>query len=247
MDKPLKDRIALVTGASRGIGRAAALALAEAGAHVIAMARTVGALEELDDAIKAKGGSASLVPCDITDFDALDRLGGTIHQRWGKLDILLANAGMLGPLSPLGHVDVKAFDKVMAVNVTANWRLIRSLDPLLSASDAGRAIFISSGAAHKARAFWGPYALSKAALEVLARTYADESAHLGTLKVMLVNPGPLRTRMRQDAMPGEDPLTLKTPEDLAPHIVRLAGPDWQENGKLYDFPSDRVLEFRAPA
>ena len=247
MDRPLDGRIALVTGASRGIGRAAALAFAEAGAHVIAMARTVGALEELDDAIRAKGGSASLVPCDLKDFDALDRLGGTIYQRWGKLDILLANAGVLGPLSPLGHVDVKAFDTVMAVNVTANWRLIRSLDPLLVASDAGRAIFISSAAAHKARAFWGPYALSKAALEVLARTYADESAHLGTLNVMLVNPGPLRTRMRQDAMPGEDPLTLKTPEDIAPHLVRLASPTSAESGKLYDFPTNRILEFRAPA
>ena len=246
MDKPLQGKLALVTGASRGIGRAAALAFAEAGAHVIALARTVGALEELDDAIRASGGSASLVPCDLKDYDALDRLGGTIHQRWGKLDILLANAGVLGTLSPLGHVDIKAFDTVMAVNVTANWRLIRSLDPLLVASDAGRAIFISSAAAHKARAFWGPYALSKAALEVLARTYADESAHLGKLKVMLVNPGPLRTRMRQDAMPGEDPLTLKTPEDLAPHLVRLASADWTESGKLYDFPTDSVLAFQPP-
>lgn len=247
MTKPLQDRLALVTGASRGIGRAAALALAEAGAHVICLARTTGALEELDDAIRAKGGSASLVPCDLKDYDALDRLGATIYERWGKLDVLVANAGVLGPLSPLGHVDIKAFDTVMAVNVTANWRLIRSLDALLVASDAGRAIFISSAAAYKARAYWGPYAASKAALEVLARTYADETSNLTKLKVMLVNPGPLRTRMRQDAMPGEDQMTLKTPEDLAPHIVRLASPDWAETGKLYDFPTDTVMEFRPPA
>lgn len=247
MTKPLQDRLALVTGASRGIGRAAALALAEAGAHVICLARTSGALEELDDAIQGKGGTASLVPCDLKDFDALDRLGATIYERWGKLDILIANAGVLGPLSPLGHVDIKAFDTVMAVNVTANWRLIRSLDPLLVASDAGRAVFITSAASYKARAYWGPYAASKAALEVLARTYADETSNLTKIKVMLVNPGPLRTRMRQDAMPGEDQMTLKTPEDLAPHLVRLASADWDETGKLYDFPTDSVQEFRHPA
>ena len=247
MEKPLAGRIALVTGASRGIGRAVALALGGAGAHVVCLARTVGALEDLDDAIRAKGGSASLVPCDLKDFDAIDRLGGTVAERWGKLDILIANGGVLGPLSPMGHVDIKAFDTVMAVNVTANWRLIRSFDPLLTLSDAGRAIFLTSGAAHKARAFWGPYAASKAALEVLARTYADETEHLGTLKVMLVNPGPLRTRMRQDAMPGEDPMTLKTPEELAPEILKLASPAWDQSGMLYDFPTDRVLQFRPPA
>jgi len=247
MDKPLDGRLALVTGASRGIGRAAALAFATAGAHVIAVARTVGGLEELDDEINAVGGSATLVPCDLKDYDALDRLGATIFERWGKLDILLANAGILGLLSPLGHVEPKIFEQVMAVNVTANWRLIRSLDPLLTRSDAGRALFVTSGAAWKARAFWGPYAASKAALDVLARTYADESEHLGTLKVMLVNPGPLRTRMRQDAMPGENPQTLKTPEDLAPHLVRLASPAWQESGKLFDFPTGRVMAFHPPA
>ncbi len=244
--KPLQDRIALVTGASRGIGRAAALSLAEAGAHVICLARTTGALEELDDEIKALGGSATLVPCDLKDFDALDRLGASIYQRWGKLDIFVANAGVLGPITPLSHVDIKNFDAVMAINVTANWRLIRSLDALLTASDAGRAIFISSAAAHKARAYWGAYATSKAALEVMARTYADEVSGISNTKVMIVNPGPLRTRMRKDAMPGEDEMTLRTPEELAPHIVRLASPDWLETGKLYDFPTDRVLEFRSP-
>jgi NAD(P)-dependent dehydrogenase (short-subunit alcohol dehydrogenase family) len=243
MDISLKGRVALVTGASRGIGQAVALALAEAGAHVIALARTVGGLEELDDAIRARGGEATLVPLDITDFDALDRLGATIHERWGKLDILIGNAGVLGPISPLGHVDIKAFDEVFAVNVTANWRLIRSLDVLLKASDAGRAVFISSGAVRSCRAYWGPYSASKAALEALVRTYAAETQNISPLRTMLVNPGPLRTAMRRSAMPGEDAMTLKTPEDLAPHILRLVAPGFSETGKLYDFPTDTIIGF----
>ena len=247
MAKPLHDRIALVTGASRGIGRAAALAFAEAGAHVVAVARTQGALEELDDEIRARGGDpATLVPLDLKDMEALDRLGAALHERWGKLDVLFGNAGILGDLTPLGHVDPKTWDTLMAVNVTANWRLIRSLDPLLRASDAGRAIFVSSGAAHKCTAYWGPYSVSKAALEALARTYAAETVET-RVRVMLVNPGPLRTRMRASAMPGEDPETLRTPDDLAPHIVRLASPEWSETGKLYDFPTDRVLAYQPPA
>jgi NAD(P)-dependent dehydrogenase (short-subunit alcohol dehydrogenase family) len=247
MAKPLQDRIAVVTGASRGIGRAAALALAEAGAHIVALARTQGALEELDDAVRAKGSSATLVPLNLKDYDALDRLGAAIHGRWGKLDILLGNAGILGELAPITHVDQPVWDEVMAVNVTANYRLIRSLDPLLRASDAGRAIFVSSGAAHKCTAYWGPYSISKAALEALVRTYAAETVTT-PVRAMLLNPGPLRTNMRRAAMPGEDPLTLKTPEDLAPHIVKLALPDWSETGKIYDFPQGgRVMVPGAPA
>ena len=244
--KPLADRIAVVTGASRGIGRAAALALAGAGAHVIALARTQGALEELDDEIRGAGGAATLVPVDLKDFDALDRLGAAIHERWGRLDILLGNAGLLGEIAPVTHVDQGVWDAVMAVNVTANWRLIRSLDPLLRASDAGRAIFVSSGAAHKCTAYWGPYSVSKAALEALVRTYANETLNT-PIRAMLLNPGPLRTKMRRAAMPGEDPLTLRTPEELAPHILRLASPDWTETGKIYDFPSDRVIAPQMPA
>lgn len=244
-DKPLAGRVAVVTGASRGIGRAAALALAEAGAHVIAVARTQGALEDLDDAIRAVGSSATLVPFDLTDYDAIDRLGAAINARWKRLDVLVANAGILGALMPLGHVTPKVWGQVMDVNVTANWRLIRSLDPLLRMSDAGRAIFVSSGAASKCRAYWGPYAVSKAALEALVRTYAAEN-ETTAIKAMLLNPGPLRTAMRRSAMPGEDPETLKTPDDLAPHFVRMAAPDWTETGRLYDFPTDTLLSFRTP-
>ena len=242
----LAGRIALVTGASRGIGRAAALALARAGAHVIALARTQGALEEVDDEIAAAGGTATLVPADLKDFDALDRLGAAIHERWGRLDVLLGNAGVLGAIAPVHQIEPKLWDEVMAVNLTANWRLIRSLDPLLRRSDAGRAIFVSSGAAHGATAYWGPYSVSKAALEMLVRTYAAET-RTTAIRAMLVNPGPLRTAMRRAAFPGEDPQALRTPEDLAPHLVRLASPEWTETGLVYDFPGDRLLTPRGPA
>ncbi|MGL4636877.1 MAG: SDR family NAD(P)-dependent oxidoreductase [Beijerinckiaceae bacterium] len=242
----LKGRVAVVTGASRGIGYVTALQLAAAGAHVVAVARTVGGLEELDDAIKTAGGSATLVPFDLKDFAAIDRLGAAINERWGKLDIMVGNAGMLGPLSPLGHIDPKSFEEVMAVNVTANWRLIRSLDPLLQQSDAGRAVFVSSGAAHKTMAFWGPYSVSKAALQALVMTYAAENLR-SNVQAMLVNPGPLRTRMRADAMPGEDPMSLRTPEDLAPHIVKLCAPASRERGSIFDFPTGKILNAQAPA
>jgi NAD(P)-dependent dehydrogenase (short-subunit alcohol dehydrogenase family) len=245
-------RIALVTGASRGIGRAAAVALANAGFHIIAMARTQGALEELDDEISAAQhgakGLATLVPCDLRDGPAIDRLGEAIYKRWGRLDALVGNAALLGPLSPLHHVDPKQWSDVLEINVTANWRLVRALDPLLRASHAGRAIFVSSGAGHRSQlnAYWGPYAVSKAALDALARTYAAETVNTSEVKVMLINPGPLRTRMRAAAMPGEDPLTLRTPEELAPKLVEMCSPDWSETGKLYDFPQDRILSFRGP-
>jgi NAD(P)-dependent dehydrogenase (short-subunit alcohol dehydrogenase family) len=246
MTKAFASRIAVVTGASRGLGRAVALHLARAGAHVVAVARTVGGLEDLDDAIKAEGGTATLVPVDMKDFAALDRLGSAIHARWGKLDMLVANAGILGPLTPIGHVDQKSWDDVMATNLTANWRLIRSFDPLLQASAAGRVVVISSGAAHKCLAYWGPYSVSKAGVEALARTYAAETATT-PIRVTIVNPGPLRTRMRAAAMPGEDPLILKTPDELAPKILGFLDPDWQETGLIYDFPQDRVLTPQMPA
>jgi NAD(P)-dependent dehydrogenase (short-subunit alcohol dehydrogenase family) len=251
MSEPnVASRVALVTGASRGIGRAAALALAAEGAHVIALARTQGALEALDDEIRAvrPDASATLVPLDLADHDALDRLGASIYERWGRLDVLVGNAGLLGPISPLSHIDPKAFANVFAVNVTANWRLIRSLDVLLRAAPAARVAFLTSGVASRAetRAYWGLYAASKAALDLLARTYAAETATTA-ITVMLVNPGKMRTRMRATAMPGEDPETLPTPEAFAPKLLRLLAPDWRESGKLYDFPSDRVLRFSDPA
>ncbi len=184
----LDGKLALVTGASRGIGYSLSKELAARGAHVIAVARTVGGLEELDDEIKAAGGTATLVPLDLTDMPAIDRLGGSIHERWGKLDIMVANAGVLGTISPIGHVEAKVFDKLMAINVSSVWRLIRTTDPLLKLSDAGRAILLSSSVAHTARAYWGPYAASKAAIEVMARSWAEESRQT-RLRVNSVNPG----------------------------------------------------------
>ena len=247
--KPLANRIACVTGASRGIGRAVAIELARAGAHVVALARTQGALEELDDAIRAAGSSATLVPCDITDYPALDRLGAAIHERWGKLDVLVANAGVLGPLTPLAHLEPKQWDRIVAVNVTANLRLIRSLDLPLRSSDAGRVVMLTSGAAHRTamKAYWGPYAITKGAVDSIVRTYAAETAELTQVRVMAVNPGPIRTMMRKQAMPAEDPATLATPEDVAPKIVALCLPSWQDTGKLYDVPTDAVLAFQGPA
>lgn len=241
--RPLEGRVAVVTGASRGIGYFAARALAEAGAHIVAVARTVGGLEDLDDEIKAKGGSATLVPLDLKDGEGIDRLGAAIYERWGKLDIFFANAGILGQLSPLGHVPPKVWDDVMAINVTANWRLVRSFDPLLRLSDAGRAIFMSSGAAQSCPAFWGPYSVSKAAVEALARTYAAEMKNT-PVRVAIVNPGATRTAMRAKAMPGENPETLPHPSEIAPHIVAMAGPDFDRNGEVFEF---RKKAFRAVA
>jgi NAD(P)-dependent dehydrogenase (short-subunit alcohol dehydrogenase family) len=241
----LTGRIALVTGASRGIGYHLAKQLAAAGAHVIAVARTVGGLEELDDEIKAAGGSATLVPLDLTDMAGIDRLGGSIHQRWGKLDILVANAGVLGVIAPIGHVEAKVFDKVMAVNVTGTWRLIRSVDPLLRLSDAGRAIVMSSGSAHSARAFWAPYAASKAAVEALARSWADETKNM-PLRVNIVDPGIARTAMRALAMPGEDPLSVPLPADVAARIVPLASPTLTETGRIWNVSTMRFTSHRRP-
>ena len=248
MSLPLENRIALVTGASRGIGRAVAIELAREGAHVVALARTQGALEELDDEIRAVGGEATLVPCDLKDFDALDRLGLALFERWRKLDILVGNAGALGPVSPLGHVDPPNWDNVFAINVTANYRLIRSLDPLLRASTAGRAVFVTSGVGSRAtmNPYVGPYAISKSALDSLARTYAAETINTSNVRVMIANPGPLRTKMRAGLMPGEDPLTLRTPEEFAPKVVALCHPESMESGKLYDFQDDRLKSWRSP-
>src|SRR3954471_11503477 len=246
MTLPIVSRIALVTGASRGIGYATARALAKAGAHIVAVARTQAGLEELDDEIRSDGGSATLVPLNLTDFDGIARLGAALNERHGKLDILIGNAGVAGPSSPLGHIDLKPWNDVIAVNVTANFQLIRCMEPLLRQSDAGRAVFVTAGAASKATAYLGPYAASKAALETLARAWAHETASTA-LRVNLFSPGPIRTRMRATVFPGEDPLTLDTPEQAAELIVPMCAPGWTETGKLYDYKTRSLLGFRAPA
>ncbi len=241
----LTGRIALVTGASRGIGYFTALALARSGAHVIATARTVGGLEELDDAIKAVGGTATLVPFDLADMDAIDRLGGAIFERWAKLDILVANAGILGVISPIDHIEAKVFEKAMTINVTATWRLIRSVGPLLMKSDAGRALLMSSGAAHKCKPFWGPYSASKAAVEALARTWAGETVN-SPLRVLSIDPGATRTAMRAQAVPGEDPDTLPRPQDVAETLIPLTSPEMTETGKVYIVREKRFGEYHMP-
>lgn len=230
----LKDRIALVTGASRGIGRAVALAYAREGAHVIAVARSTGALEELDDDINAVGGSATLLRLNLTDGGKIDGLGPTILERFGRLDIAVGNAAILGPLSPLGHVSEKDWNQVLDVNLNANWRLIRTLDPLLRLSQAGRAIFVSSGAARHFQAYWGPYSVSKAALEALVKTYAAEVSD-SNVRANLVDPGIVATSMRAKAMPGEDPSRLKQPEELGELFIRLALPGFLDNGTVVEY------------
>ncbi|HLQ93333.1 MAG TPA: SDR family NAD(P)-dependent oxidoreductase [Xanthobacteraceae bacterium] len=246
MPSSLSGRIALVTGASRGIGYATSLALARAGAHVVAVARTVGGLEELDDAIRAEGSSTTLVPLDLKDHEGIARLATALAERYGRLDILIGNAALLGPLSPLDHVEPKAWDDVIAINVTANWHLVRATNALLRQSDAGRAVFVTSTVGASPRAYWGPYAVSKAALDALACTYAAETASTN-VRVNLFNPGPTRTRMRAAAMPGEDPLTLKSAEPVAEKILEMCQPDFQETGKLYDYRLGRLVTLQPPA
>ena len=245
MPQKLSDRIALVTGASRGIGRETALHLARAGAHVVALGRTQGALEELDDAVRATGSSATLVPLDMRDYPGIYRLAASLNERYQRLDVLVGNAAIAGVHSPLDHVEPQRWDEVMAVNVTANWHLIRAMNPLLKRSVAGRAVFVTSGAATSARAYGAPYSVSKAALNVLARTYADETAATA-VRVNLFNPGPTRTRMRAQVMPGEDPMTLPTPEEVAAKIIDLCLPSFCETGKLYDYRAGKLLEFVPP-
>ena len=231
--KPLAGRIALVTGASRGLGAAVAKALAAEGAHPILVARTQGGLEEVDDEIRSLGGSATLMPLDITQYDLVDRMGAAIFERWKKLDILVGNAGLLGGLSPLQHYKPDVWDNTFAVNVTANWRLIRSLDPLLRQSDAGRAVFMTSIAGRLARPYWGAYSVSKAALDMMVKTYAAEVANT-PLRVNLFNPNRTRTSMRTEAYPGENPETVKTPDEAARQMIELVLPSCTRNGEIID-------------
>jgi NAD(P)-dependent dehydrogenase (short-subunit alcohol dehydrogenase family) len=226
--------VALVTGASRGIGRAVALALAREGWRVVAVARAQKALESLDDEIRAAGGEATLVPLDLKDYDGIDRLGGVLYERFGKLDGFVSCAAVLGDLTPVAHARPAVITEVFAVNLIANQRLIRSLDPLLRTAPAGRAVFATSGVAQHPRAFWGPYAASKAGLESLVQIYAQEVA-ITPVKVNLVNPGPTRTAMRYKAFPGEDQDTLATPEDVAPLFVQLLSPDETRHGEVVNY------------
>jgi NAD(P)-dependent dehydrogenase (short-subunit alcohol dehydrogenase family) len=227
----LAGRIALVTGASRGIGASVAKRYAAEGAHVILVARTVGGLEEVDDEIKASGGSATLVPLDLRELDRIDPLGPALYERFGKLDIFVGNAGLLGTLGPLLHHDARLWNEVMTVNVTANWRLIRTLEPLLRRSDAGRAVFVTSGAGSTPQAYWGAYATSKAALEMMAQTWAAELAKTD-VRVNLLSPGPIRTAMRASAFPGEDATALRPPEAIMESFVDLALPSCTKHGEV---------------
>jgi len=229
MERPLDGRIAFVTGASRGIGAATAGALARLGAHVVITARTQGGLEETDDAVRAAGGTATILPLDLKQADTIDAVGPTLVQRFGRLDILVHNAGALGKLTPAGHILPRDFADCLAVNLTASYRLIRTCAPVLAASDAGRAVFVTSSVASTPRAFWGAYAASKAGMEMLVRTWADEVD--GTsLRVNLFDPGGTATRMRATAFPGEDPGTLPTPASVAEKLVALCLPSETRHG-----------------
>ncbi len=229
-----RQRIALVTGASRGIGRAVALALAAKGDHVLLLGRNEETLAGVYDEIIAASGAATGVPMDITDYAALDRLGAVIAEKWQRLDVLVGNAGSLGPITPVAHIAGDAFEKMMAVNVTANARLIQSMEALLLASPAGRAVFVTSGAAQSAKPFWGGYATSKAALNTLVRCWAHEQ-QATSLKINLLSPGPVRTAMRAKAMPGENPDSLPQAEDIAPLFIKMLSPAWQETGQIINY------------
>lgn len=233
-----QDRIAVVTGASRGLGRAIALGLAKAGAHVVAIARpkSEGALVALDDAIQqVTGEPATLVPLDLTDGKGVDNLGAALFERYGRIDALVGNAGLLGPITPVAHIVPKEWDKTVAVNLTANYRLIRSFDPLLRAAPAGRAVFVTSGAVSKKRAYWGAYSVTKVALEALVETYAKEVGPEAALKVNLFDPGPVRTDMRAEAFPGEDPMSLPAPDDLVPTVLDMLSPDFPRHGERVSY------------
>ncbi|MFN3171404.1 MAG: SDR family NAD(P)-dependent oxidoreductase [Hyphomicrobiales bacterium] len=225
-------RVVVVTGASRGIGYAIAKAFGATGAHVVAVARTTGGLEELDDAITASGGSTTLVPLDLKDHDAIDRMGLALYERFGRVDVLISNAAALGVITPLGHLKPKDFETLMAVNVTANYRLIRSMDPLLRQSEAGRAVFLTCEAGQASKPFWGGYAASKAALESMVRTYAAEMINT-PVRVNLFDPGPVRTALRGKAVPGEDQAALPLPEDVIAPIMELTSPNYAETGLLH--------------
>jgi NAD(P)-dependent dehydrogenase (short-subunit alcohol dehydrogenase family) len=241
MTRPLEGQVALVTGASRGLGFATAIHLAKAGAHIVATARTKGGLEELDDAVKAASSTATLVPMNITDLDAIDRLGAAIFERFKKLDILVGNAGTLGKLTPLAHIEPKVWDDTLAINLTSNYRLLRSMDALLQAAPAGRAVFVTSGLAQKCWPFWGAYSISKAALEAMVRTYAAEVATT-RVRVNCFSPGATRTKMRATAMPGEDPETLPTADEVSAQIMPMCAAAFSDNGGVWKYDAKGLFK-----
>lgn len=241
MSKRLDGKIALVTGASRGLGREMALHLAREGAHIIATARTQGGLEELDDAIRAAGSSATLVPLDVRDYDGIDRLGAAIFERWKKLDIFVGNAGALGKITPLAHVDPKVWAESIDVNITSNYRFIRSLDPLLRSAEWARVVFVTSGLAFKCTPYWGAYSVGKAGLEAIMRTYANEMATTA-VRTNCFSPGATRTKMRATAMPGEDPMTLPTPEEVSAQMVAMCLPDFTDNGGVWKYDAKGLFK-----
>ncbi|WP_407965077.1 SDR family NAD(P)-dependent oxidoreductase [Bartonella sp. C271] len=244
-DFDLTGCVALVTGASKGIGYHLALELATRGAHIIALARTISGLKTLNNEIKKKGASATLIPLDLHNMEAIDALNISIEERWKKLDILVANAAILGALSPIAHTENAMFEDILQINLTSQWRLMKAVEPLLLKSDAGRAILLSSSVAHCARAFWGPYAASKAALELLARCWAEELKQT-PIKVNCVNPGATRTTMRAQALPGEDPQTLPSPQEVAAEIAYLSSPHLKETGRLFDVRKKRFMNYHIP-
>ncbi|CDO39922.1 SDR family NAD(P)-dependent oxidoreductase [Bartonella henselae] len=245
LDFSLFGRVALVTGASRGIGYHLALELAERGAHIIALARTMSGLTELDNQIQKKGARATLIPIDLHHMENIDALAISITQDWKKLDIMIANAGILGTLSPIAHIENKVFEDIFQINLISQWRLMKAVEPLLRKSDAGRVILLSSSVAHVARAFWGPYAASKAALEIISRCWAEELKQT-PIKINCVDPGATRTAMRAQAMPGEDPQTLPPPQEVAEKIAHLLSPDLKETGKLFNVRKNQFMNYHAP-
>ncbi|WP_026088268.1 SDR family NAD(P)-dependent oxidoreductase [Bartonella rattaustraliani] len=245
VDFSLSGRVALVTGASRGIGYHLALELAARGAHIIALARTVDGLTELDNKMREKGSQVTLVPLDLHHMDNIDTLNASIAKRWGKLDIVVANAGILGTLSPVTHVENTVFEDIFQINLMSQWRLMKAVEALLRKSDAGRVTLLSSSVAHIARAFWGPYAASKAALEMIARCWAEELKQT-PIKINCVDPGATRTAMRAQAMPGEDPQTLPSPQEVAEKIAHLSSPHLKETGKLFNVRQNRFMSYHIP-
>ena len=234
MSGRLQERVALITGASRGIGAAVALRFAAEGAHVVLVARTRGGLEDIDDRIRQEYGddrAPTLLELDLKNLDQVDMIGPTIAERFGRLDIVVGNAGLLGEMMPMNHIEADIWSDVIDVNLNANWRLIRTTDPLLRASDAGRAVYVTSGAAHGERPYWGAYAVSKAALEMMVTCWAAETEQTD-LKINLIDPGATRTSMRAEAYPGEDPASVKTPEDITGYFVDLAAPDCTSHGEV---------------